>query len=298
MTVKARDNRRMRAPQTGSAAHEPADRNHDHRADETLGGTSRGSAGRALALLEAVTAAPRSMSLAELSATLEMSKPTTHRIATALEELGFLEREPGGRRFIEGQRLIDLALNVMQAAAQRSLRRSILEALSERTGETINFGVLTGSEIVYLDRIEAKWPLGLRFEPGSRVPAHCTALGKLLLSQLPERELRRRLSVLPMQRYTDNTITDPDRLDGALATIRDSTIGTDDQEFMAGVVCVAVPVTRPDGKLCGGIALSAPEARVTLEEALELVPQLRAAAEQLGSTFAAGDGAETADEQE
>ncbi|MEE8189076.1 MAG: IclR family transcriptional regulator [Kiloniellales bacterium] len=245
-----------------------------------------GSTGKALRILEAVVRDGHPVSIAELSAMLHLSKPTAHRIGTALEGLGYLEREPGSRRFVEGKRLVQLALQVLQAAARRGPRHGILKALSEEIGETCNLGVMSGNEVVYLDRVEAAWPLGLRFEPGSRVPLHCTSLGKLFLSKLPEAQLEKTLTTLPLKRYTENTITARDRLLAELADIRRRGYATDNQEFMSGVVCLAVPVTGPQGGLCAGIAFSAPEARMTLEQARAQVPLLREAAEKLSETFA------------
>jgi DNA-binding IclR family transcriptional regulator len=245
-----------------------------------------GSTGKALKILEAVAAGGRPVSIAELSAVLRLSKPTTHRIGTVLEGLGYLEREPGSRRFVEGKRLIHLALSVLQAAAGRGARHGILQALSETIGETCNLGGMSGNEVVYLDRVEATWPLGLRFEAGSRVPLHCTSLGKLFLSNLPEAQLRKTVSVLPLKRYTENTITHQARLIAELREIREKGYATDNQEFMSGVVCIAVPVMGPDHRPCAGIALSAPEARLTLTQACEYIPLLREAADRLAATFA------------
>ena len=245
-----------------------------------------GSTGKALKILEAVAASGRPISIAELSAVLRLSKPTAHRIGTVLEGLGYLEREPGSRRFVEGKRLIRLALSVLQAAAGRGARRGILQALSETIGETCNLGVMSGNEVVYLDRVEGTWPLGLRFEAGSRVPLHCTSLGKLFLSNLPEAQLGKTVSVLPLKRYTENTVTDQERLIAELREIREKGYATDNQEFMSGVVCIAVPVMGPDRRLCAGIALSAPEARLTLAQACEYIPLLREAADRLSETFA------------
>ncbi len=246
-----------------------------------------GSTAKALGILEAVVASARPASIAELSSLLGLSKPTGHRIASTLEELGFLKREPGTRRFIEGDRLVALALSVLEAAAKRGPRHAILQALSKEIGETCNLGVLAGNEVVYLDRVEAEWPLGLRFEPGSRVPAHCTAIGKMFLSRMETRRGRQFVRTVPLRRYTDNTITDPDRLLKELERIREHDVATDNQEFMSGVVCVAVPVLGPGNRMCAAVALSAPEARLTLEQALDHVPALRRAAKQLSETFVA-----------
>ena len=90
---------------------------------------------------------------------------------------------------------------------------------------------------------------------------------------------------MPKSRYTENTLTNINALMKLLQNIRETGIGTDDQEFMHGVVCQAVPVITEDGKCFGGIAIPAPEARMTLDEARAFVPQMKAAAANLASTF-------------
>jgi IclR family acetate operon transcriptional repressor len=133
-----------------------------------------GSILKALRILECIVEDPAPVSVAELATILGISKPTTHRIASFLEEFGFLEREPSGRRFVESQRLIELLLNVLPAAARRPNRRGILEWVVEETGETCNFGVMHRGELVYLDRVEAEWPLSLRYDD-ERSPEACKA---------------------------------------------------------------------------------------------------------------------------
>ncbi len=119
-----------------------------------------------------------------------------------------MQREPGKRRFVPGARLLQLGLGIVAASMLRAPRHAILEALSNAIGETCNFGVMAGSHVVYLDRVESAWPLGLRFESGSRVPLHCTAMGKLFLSMLPPRKRAALIRALPLQRYTESTMTD------------------------------------------------------------------------------------------
>jgi len=247
--------------------------------------TELGATGKVFSVLEAVSANPAPTPMADIIRVTGMTKPTAHRIVNLLIDIGFLERDSFGMGFIEGNSLVALAHQTLAAAAPRSLRHSILQGLSDETGETSNYGVLSGGEVIYLDRVEAKWPLGLRFDAGSRVPAHCTAIGKLLLSRLAEDEALALLRGMPKSRYTDNTMTDVDVLMTALEEIRKTGISTDDQEFMHGVVCLAVPVITKAGKGIGGIAISAPEARITLDEARAFVPQMKAAAANLASTF-------------
>lgn len=247
-----------------------------------------GAMGKAFSILETLTGNSLPLSMAELARETGMTKPTAHRIISVLAELGFVERDHGKRGYVEGSRLIQFALDTLKATAPRNMRHSVLRALSEETGETCNFGILAGAEVIYLDRVEAKWALGLRFDPGSQVPAHCSAIGKLLLSlEAPDR-LNELLKAMPLTRYTERTITTVPALLEELESIHKDEIGIDDQESIEGVVCIAVPVWAADGGVVGGLALSAPEARLSLEEALRLAPQMRRAAAKLGKTFSLG----------
>lgn len=275
----------MRVPAANrrDGEHDPGpSASHDH---GPIAAGSDTSITRALSVIEVIVQSPEPVSLRQIATQLGISKPTVYRSAHRLEELGYLERDVLSRRFVEGPRLTDLALNILESSAKRSVRRQILYELSSRVGETVNVGVLDGTEVVYLDRIETAAPLGLRFSPGSRVPAHCTAMGKLLLSFLEGAELQRRLAALPLQRYTANSITDIADLRHTLERIRTEQIATDNEEFIAGVVCVAVPVRRADGRTYGGLAIQVPKARSTLTDLLGCVPELRAAADKLGQTY-------------
>jgi DNA-binding IclR family transcriptional regulator len=244
-----------------------------------------GAVPKALRVLEAVAARKRPLSIAEIAAALDMPQPTAHRIVGTLEKLGFVGREPGRRRIVEGSRLVGLGLDVLQAAAGSGTRHAVLAALARKTGESCNLGVIAGSNVVYIDRVESQWPLGLRFEPGSRVPLHCTAIGKLLLSQMPGALIEAHVASGPLARYTATTITESKRLREELARIRKQGFSIDNQEFMSGVVCMAVPVQGPKGEVCAGLAISAAEARLTLAGVKRFLPDLRAAAAKLARSL-------------
>ena len=276
--LTAIDNRHSREPETGLTA--------DGERYEQLVGL--GVTGKAFSVLEVVSLNPDPTMMAEIIRGTGMTKPTAHRVVNMLLDMGFLERDSFDIGFIEGAGLVDLAYRTLAAAAPRSLRHSILQGISDEVGETCNYGVLSGGEVIYLDRVEAKWPLGLRFDAGSRVPAHCTAIGKLLLSRLPDSELPALINSMPRSAYTANTITEVQPLLSAMENIRRDGIGTDDQEFMHGVVCVSVPVIDSSGRCLGGIAISAPEARMTLNEMLTHVSKMREAAENLALTYQRG----------
>lgn len=258
------------------------------RLDEAVGG---GPTLKPFAFIEAIAESQRPLTVSEMSALLNVPQPTAHRIVHMLELQGFLAREPGTRKYSPGARLNRLGFAVISLSARAAPRRAVLEALSKQVGETCNFGIRVGNHLMYLDRVEAEWPFGLRFEPGSRVPLHCTAMGKLLLSFVSRAQRQRLLKLSALYPYTPNTITDATVLENECERIRQLQIATDNQEFLAGVVCAAVPVRTASGGVTAGLAISAPVARLSLERLIEYVPILRRAAVQMSETF--GELAET-----
>ena len=240
---------------------------------------------KAVAILEAMATAKRPLGISEFGVLLGLPKPTAHRIVRMLEGEGLLQREPGSSRYVPGVRLERLGLDIVAASMSRAPRHAILESLSQQIGETCNFGVMAGSHVVYLDRVESAWPFGLRFERGSHVPLHCTSMGKLFLSMLPAAKRALMLRSIPLYRYTENTITEVSRLERELDNIRSTEVSTDDQEFLAGVVCVAVPVHGPKKQPVAALAVSAPLARMSLQQGLAHIPLLRSAADNLAATI-------------
>ncbi|MFY9314812.1 MAG: IclR family transcriptional regulator [Burkholderiales bacterium] len=240
---------------------------------------------RAIGVLESLVAAERPASLADLTAALRLPKPTLYRMLAMLERARLVSREPGSRRYAPGPRLATLGRNVMLNGSLRSSRHAILARLVGEIGETCNYTMLDGDAVVYLDRVEAAWPLRMTLSSGSQVPLHCTASGKLLLALLPKAARTRIAAQVPLTRYTDTTITDPRRLAAEFAAIRARRYATDNEEFHAGLVCVAVPVADASKRVCAAIAVHAPVSRMPLERALEHLPALQRAAAEMAATF-------------
>ncbi|MCC6867218.1 MAG: IclR family transcriptional regulator [Burkholderiales bacterium] len=240
---------------------------------------------RAFGLLERVAAADGAATLQDLAAGAGLPKPTVYRMLAMLESAGLVTREPDGRRIGAGPRLLRFALDVQLSASAHAPRHAILNRLATELGETVNLTMLDGSEVVYLDRVEAEWPLRMTLQPGSHVPLHCTASGKLLLALLPATRRRRIVAELPLPRYTEHTLATRKALGAELAAIRRDGYATDNEEYLAGLVCVAVPVMTSAGRNVACVAVHAPVARMTLARALEHVPALKRAATALGATF-------------
>ncbi len=236
---------------------------------------------RLLMVLEEVVRAGVPVTATEANAALGLPKPTIHRLFATLEQEGFLQRELNGRAYTPGRRLRRLALGTMSSMRERSARAAILNALAEELGETCNIAVPDRDAMVYLDRVETTWPLRVQMPVGTRVPLHCTAGGKMFLSTLNDTHLARYLDAAKLSAHTQRTITDPVRLAEEIAAIRERGYAMENEEFMDGMICVAVPVTGQHGALISTLSFHAPTQRMTLDEALAHLPRLRRSAEEL-----------------
>ncbi|MEW9582363.1 IclR family transcriptional regulator [Paraburkholderia sp. DGU8] len=242
---------------------------------------------RALNVLEQLAAAGQPFSLSQLSSRLLIPKATLTRLIDALEARGYVTHMPDSRgadRAIAlGPRAAQLALTTLANSTFTRACRSLLRALVEALGETCNLTVLDGDSVLYVERVETPEPLRLHMQPGTRVPLHCTASGKLFLSQMAPAERRLAIRGLQLKQMTYRTLTDPDLLEAELDRLAVRGIGIDNEEFVRGMVAIAVPVRNVgDGRVLAALAIHAPTARASLEDLLKAVPKLKETAVRIG----------------
>ena len=241
---------------------------------------------RAFAMLEYIVRRATPLSPIEIAEGVDLPKPTAYRLIESFERQGFLRRQFGSKRVTVGPRLTDLAFDILRASVQYAPRRMILESIVRDVGETCNIGTLEANEIVYLDRVEAQhWPLRLQFGIGSRVPLHCTAIGKLFLAYLPEPQRRSLLQNIELPSCTPATITGLPALEKELAAIRKAGLSIDREEYLLGVVCCAAPIFNTDGDIRAGVAIQAPAARLSASGIGRHRDRLIQAANQLTGSF-------------
>jgi IclR family acetate operon transcriptional repressor len=241
-----------------------------------------------LGLLEAVAGMPHPATLAELAASVGVPKPTMHRWLGSLEAAGLLQRTLDGRRFELAPRASRLAFSILGNRPGGTLRHEILQRVVKEVGEACNLTVLDGTQVSYLDRVEAEWLLRISFQQGSKVPAHCSASGKLFLALMRPAKRDLLLRLMPLERLTDNTITKKNELLKELAEIRRAKYALDREEFLSGLVCLAVPVFQqnPQSRTCvAALAIQAPVTRMSLSDILTKLPVLQRAADALGITL-------------
>lgn len=241
------------------------------------------SSERSLRLLALLAREGRPMALSDIAQRLSLPKATAHRLTSALLEHGWLARDVDGKHLSVGPALRRIAFDVLNHGDVRGLRHAVLDALVREVGETCNFTTLDGAEVLYLDRVEAHWPLRMTLDVGSHVPLHCTASGKLFLAFLPTARREALLSCMALQRMTARTLVDPDALRSECRTIAARGWSVDDEEYIAGLVAVAVPVRDPAGEVRAALAVHAPSARMTIDAAIARLPALQAAAARMAT---------------
>lgn len=241
-----------------------------------------------LTLLERIAAMDHPVTLADVAAGSDVPRPTLHRWLNALAAAGLLQRCPDGRRFEIAPRASELAFAILSNQPGGALRHDLLRKVAETVGESCNLTVLHGQEVTYIDRVEAMWPLRITFQRGSRVPAHCSASGKLFLALMPPAKRDAIIRDLTFQRFTDNTLPDREALSAELKDVRKDRYALDREEYLAGLVCLAVPVMQRIGRAqtcVAALAMQAPVSRMSCEAMLGKLPELEAAAQALAGTL-------------
>jgi IclR family transcriptional regulator, acetate operon repressor len=241
----------------------------------------QGAAGRSLEVLKIVAKSGGSVALADLAQLMELPKTTLHRICGQLRELGFLAQDTDEKAYAVGPALRKLAFDTLNNGVIRGLRHQVLWELSQQVGETCNLTTLDGIEVVYLDRVESRWPLRLNLEVGSRVPIHCTSSGKLYLAMLPESASDKILSEITMEKITEKTCTSKRALKQELGVIRERGYSIDTEEFVSGLVAMAVPIKDAEGVTKAALSIHAPTTRMPIKRIMEWYKPLKAAAARM-----------------
>jgi DNA-binding IclR family transcriptional regulator len=232
-------------------------------------------------VLELFASSAPELSQKQISDTLRLPMPTVHRLTALLTERGWLDRDPVTRRLRLGLEMARLVPALMAGMRLPELARPHLLRLASDVGEAVNVAILEGADIVYLLSESGDRLLTSNVTVGTRLPAHCTALGKCLLAQLPEDVARSALGKEPYERRTDRTQTTWKELAPDLEVIRAVGVSISDEEYEVGLVSIAAPVRWFNGPGTGSINVSLPAGRATPEFREQLTKGLLAAARQI-----------------
>jgi DNA-binding IclR family transcriptional regulator len=217
----------------------------------------------------------------EIARVLSLHKSSASRLAATLAAAGYLEPEGAGRYRL-GAKLAALGGLV---TADADLRRSALPSLREivtRLGETAHLGVREGTEAVTVEVVDGWHTVRMHSWVGKRSPAHCSALGKVLLAALPARDLEALYGGRRLEVRTPRTIASLQRLGEELSAIRRQGYALDREELESGLCCVAAPILGPEGATVAAISVSGPPSRIRGAAVAEIAARMRAAATDIG----------------
>ncbi len=255
-------------------------------ASGTAAGQSQ-SLERGLAILSAFKPATPELGISELARELGLTRSTSHRYVATLARLGYLQQNPQSRKYRLGPRVLDLGFSAINSMELRQIATTHLQQLSDETGHTVNMAILDGTDIVYIERCRSaqvgQREIDLNLHVGSRLPAYCTSMGKVLLAGLAEPELQAVLDQVQFQQRGPNTL-DRAKLIAALAVVREAGIAVNNEELAYGLRSIAVPVRDRSGVVVAAINLAVHRALVSMEDlVIRLSPTLKRTANEISA---------------
>jgi IclR family pca regulon transcriptional regulator len=239
------------------------------------------SLARGLLVIQAFTPQTPQMTISQISVRTGLSRAAVRRCLYTLSKLGFAGAEDG-QRYSLRPKMLTLANTYTATSTLASAAQPILERMSAALGESFSVATLDGEDIVYIARTTVTRVMSVDLHIGSRLPAFCTSMGRVLLAYLPQDQLEQYLQRATFTQYTPRTMVSPDKLRLALRNVRRNGYALCDQELEIGLRSLAVPVYAPNGRVVATVNLSGNAPRMPmLDMQTRFLPHLRAAAGEL-----------------
>lgn len=239
----------------------------------------KSSVQKTFALLEHFTVQKPEWGVTELASAIGSNKSTVYRFLADLLKLGVLHKNPDTEKYSLGLKLFELGNRVKLKSAFTEKTHPVLIEVAKSITETVHIAVLKDFQIFHLDKVESPQGLKLSSHIGGLGPAYCTALGKVLLAYLPEREQDRALAVIYEERspiaYTRHTIVDLQQLKSELATVKNRAYAVDKEEAELGLICVGIPIFNQNDEIIAGLSASGPASRFEEDKVASYVATLQ-----------------------
>ncbi len=228
---------------------------------------------KALDIMEAVRDHQPGIGLADLSRILGMPKPTAYRIAATFESRGYLSRNQSGR-YQMTRKFFDLETRISEEQLLVQAAQPVMERLLASCRETLNLGILDAGEVVVINTIESPQAIRMSSKIGNRRYLHSTALGKVLLSGLPDKDVLRLLRLKKLPRLTPATLVTRPAVMAEIDRVRKQGFAMDNEENEPGGRCIGAAIVGPGGRVVAALSISAPIFRMDAERARGMIPEL------------------------
>jgi len=230
---------------------------------------------RATAILETVASHVDGINLAQLSKLVGLNNSTVFHLVKTLVDLGYLNRDPVSKYYRIGTRLFMLAASAVRESTLLSLGSPLIDRLSNETGQAAHLAVRSNQNIAIIARSAAAGMLQLSDDVASHRPPHATAIGKILLAAMQERDMEELLTNMTLERFTENTIVSRSALLQEIQQVHSNGIAFDNSELDPDVRCLAIPVYDFAGRCVAAMGLSGPVWRLNDEMMDKLIGPLR-----------------------
>jgi IclR family KDG regulon transcriptional repressor len=238
----------------------------------------------ALDLLEQFHGEVDELGVTELSKRLKLHKNNVFRLLATLESRGYIEQNKVTENYRLGLKTLELGQTFIRQMGLLRQSKPILEALVRQCNETTYVAILKELHIIYLDVVETDMTVRVVPRVGSRLPAYCTAAGKVQIAYMSDEELENYIPSKELKRFTNNTITDRDVLKKQLKVIADQGYAIDNEELDIGVRCVGAPIRDYTRRIIGAVSISGPSMRFSDERMeKELIPLVVKAAKEISA---------------
>ena len=225
---------------------------------------------RGLGILAAFTPNQPLLGVSELARSVGLSRSTTHRYMATLTRLGYLQQDRATSRYRLGPRVLDLGFSAINSMELRAISAPYLQQLSDEVGYTVNMAILEGSDILYVERCRSsragQREIDLNLHVGSRLPAYCTSMGKVMLAFLDPAERDAVLDGVQLARRGPNTLTERRALEAELDRVRERGLALNNEELAYGLRSIAVPVRSSTGDVAAAINLAVHSSMVSMED--------------------------------
>lgn len=219
---------------------------------------------KTLGILECLAAAEQPLSAQQVARQCSLSRPTAYRHLTTLLTRGYVATTQDGSRYQIGARVLSLSKSFLDRLGLPELAKPDMSELSRISGETVHLGILDGTEILYVGKVDGSQSVRMHCTLGTRNPLHCTALGKVILAFLPSVERDALLDQMLLTARTPSTITNRVALEEHLELVRAQGYAIDDMEIEEGIRGVGAPVFDHTGYVIAAISTSGPAYRLPL----------------------------------
>ncbi len=238
----------------------------------------------ALDLLEQFHGDIDELGVTELSKRLKLHKNNVFRLLATLESRGYIEQNKATENYRLGLKALELGQTFIKQMGLLRQAKPILEQIVEESNETAYVAIYKEDHIVYLDVVETNLTVRVVSRVGSRLPAYCTASGKVHMAYMTDEELESSLANMKIVPHTPTTITTPEEIAAEMNKVREQGYAFDDEELDLGVRCIAAPIRDYTRRIVGAISISGPTMRVSnARTESELVPLVLKASAELST---------------